>query len=59
MFGEEVAHDIPIFLMGDFNSMPHNSANFIFRGEGLNYNLEDDIDPYVRSSFQENSELFN
>lgn len=36
--------------MGDLNTMPHLSACYILRGQGLNYSLKNDIDSWQRDT---------
>jgi len=42
--------------MGDFNSMPHSSACYAFRGQGLNYSFKDDLDPVLRNMYHSDNE---
>jgi len=39
--------DVPVFMLGDFNSKPSNSSTQLICGRGLDYKLSEDLDDAV------------
>ena len=41
---EDYNENMPVFVVGDFNSKPSSSVVQFFYGQGLNYSLKEDMD---------------
>jgi len=41
---EDYNENMPVFVVGDFNSKPSSSVVQFFYGQGLNYSLKEDKD---------------